>query len=95
MSIKRVGIVGCGRIFKKHFDAIENRTDKYQLVACADIDRKILDNKVKSKEVQKYQYYEQMLECENLDVVCILTPSGVHYKIALGCIDFVKTFVVE
>ena len=41
MEIKRVGIIGCGKIFPRHVQAIESNSD-YELKAICDINSDIL-----------------------------------------------------
>ena len=37
----RIAIVGCGRISKKHFEAIESHCDEFDLVSVCDTDASI------------------------------------------------------
>lgn len=82
-------IVGCGRIVKKHIDALEVISEA-NLVAVCDINEKrakstaaMMDN------VNYYTSYDDMLTNENVDVVTILTPSGLHPD---HTIDIVKKY---
>jgi UDP-N-acetyl-2-amino-2-deoxyglucuronate dehydrogenase len=34
----RIGVVGCGRISKNHFDSIENYSNDLELISICDID---------------------------------------------------------
>lgn len=74
----KIGVVGCGRISKNHFDAIERHNDEMELVAVCDIDKKILDKHTKQLGVNGYCLLSEMLESEDLDMVAICTPSGIH-----------------
>jgi len=76
MSVK-FAIIGCGRISPNHLDAIKNAPDA-ELVAVCDI---IRAKAIKTAEENNCHWYtdaEVMLENEELDVCCILTPSGMH-----------------
>lgn len=74
----RLAVVGCGRIAKNHFDAIANHTDSVELVAVCDIDKQTLDAVTKARGVRGYQSLEDMLKQEQLDLVVLCTPSGLH-----------------
>ena len=71
-------IVGCGRILKKHIEAIRDNS-KAKLVAVCDI---IPEKAMKAGEesgVPWYESYDEMLDKHpEADVVSILTPSGYH-----------------
>lgn len=73
----RIAIVGCGRISKNHFGAIEAHHDDFELVSVCDIDQSVLAHHV-SDTVSGYVSMEEMLENEQLDVVALCTPSGIH-----------------
>ncbi len=72
-------LIGCGRISVNHLDAIEHAPHA-RLAAVCDI----VESKAKAV-AEKYgcPYYtdfEAMLDAEDIDVCCILTPSGYHAK---------------
>lgn len=74
----RIAIVGCGRISKNHFGSIEKHRDNIELVAVCDIDRAVLKQHQRQYQVNGYSRLEEMLEKEDLDIVAICTPSGIH-----------------
>lgn len=74
----RIAIVGCGRIAKNHFSSITKHTESMELVAVCDIDQQALGNAAKEYGVKGYQYIEEMLQLEKLDLVVLCTPSGLH-----------------
>jgi len=73
----RIGIVGCGRISKNHFGSIEAHAEEFELVAVCDIDAEARRHH-ESAAVQGYATMAEMLEEEQLDVVALCTPSGIH-----------------
>jgi UDP-N-acetyl-2-amino-2-deoxyglucuronate dehydrogenase len=73
----RVGLVGCGRISKNHFDAIA-AVDGLALAAVADIDASRAKRAGEEQEVPCYASLDDMLKREPLDIVAICTPSGLH-----------------
>jgi len=74
----RIAIVGCGRISKNHFGSIEKHGDELELAAICDIDPIVLTDPAEKYKVPAYRDLEEMLEKEQLDLVALCTPSGVH-----------------
>jgi UDP-N-acetyl-2-amino-2-deoxyglucuronate dehydrogenase len=74
----RIAIIGCGRISKNHFGSIEKHSENIELVAICDNNSKVLKENQKKYKVTGYLKLEEMLEKEDLDILAICTPSGVH-----------------
>ncbi len=79
----RLGIVGCGRIAKNHFAALEKHSADLQLVAICDIDQSVLDEHKTRLGVTGYRRMDEMIATESLDVVVLCTPSGLHPEQAI------------
>jgi UDP-N-acetyl-2-amino-2-deoxyglucuronate dehydrogenase len=76
----RIAIVGCGRISANHFGAIEKLAADLELVAVCDVKGDVLESHVKKYGVPGYQHLEEMLHNEQLDLVALCTPSGIHHE---------------
>ena len=77
MKVK-FAIIGCGRIAPNHLDAIKNAPHA-ELVAVCDIIEEKAKNTALGNGLKKwYTDAEEMLRKEQIDVCCILTPSGLH-----------------
>jgi UDP-N-acetyl-2-amino-2-deoxyglucuronate dehydrogenase len=74
----RIAIVGCGRIAKNHFGAIEKHREHFELAAVCDVDADQLASHVETYKVPGYRDMEDMLQAEQLDLVVLCTPSGLH-----------------
>jgi len=74
----RMAVVGCGRISKKHFGSIEKHQDNIELVSICDVQQKVLSEHEATYKVKGYLDLSDMLENEELDLVAICTPSGIH-----------------
>jgi UDP-N-acetyl-2-amino-2-deoxyglucuronate dehydrogenase len=74
----RVAVVGCGRISKNHFASIDEHSDDLELVAICDNDQQVLDERLSHLSVSAYGQLEVMLQKEQLDLVALCTPSGLH-----------------
>lgn len=87
-------IVGCGFIANKHAKAI-NEIENAKLVAVCDKVTDTMNLYVQEYGATPYTELEDMLENEDLDVVCICTPSGFHASIALEIAKAKKHIIVE
>ena len=74
----RVGIVGCGRISKNHFESIDKHSENMELVSVCDSDREVLRRHEQKYSVTGYGSIEEMLTNEKLDLVALCSPSGLH-----------------
>jgi len=74
----RMAIVGCGRISKNHFGSIEQHQENIDLVAICDTNPAVLKEHENRYKVPAYRSLETMLESEDLDIVALCTPSGIH-----------------
>jgi len=73
----KIGLVGCGRISKNHFDAILEEK-KLELVAVCDIDKIKAETTGKKHAVPFFTDLKKMLDDVQMDLISICTPSGVH-----------------
>jgi len=92
----KFAIVGCGRISRKHTEAISSLKNA-QLVACADIEKDKADSVGKENQCPAYADYENMLtKHPEIEVVSLLTPSGIHAQQAIDiALNYRKHIVVE
>jgi UDP-N-acetyl-2-amino-2-deoxyglucuronate dehydrogenase len=74
----RIAVLGCGRIALKHFEAIKTHSDNLELIAVCDNQRNVLDQTIDDLKTKGYLSLTQMLAKEQLDVIAICTPSGLH-----------------
>ena len=72
--MKKVAIVGCGRISKRHVEAIK-ATKGLELSVVCDIDSSIADKASKLYSVPCVYNYNDI---QDVDIISILTPSGLH-----------------
>lgn len=74
----RIAVVGCGRISKNHFASIRGRGADIELVAICDVDATVLAPHADQLKVPAYLSMEEMLSKEQIDLVALCTPSGIH-----------------
>ncbi|GCE12917.1 Gfo/Idh/MocA family protein [Tengunoibacter tsumagoiensis] len=90
----RFGIVGCGVIGPTHAEAIASLPDA-QLVAVADILPEKAEKLAQKYGVKAYHSLQEMLEQENLDIVDVCTPSGMHGEHACQVMRAGRHVIVE
>ena len=83
METIKIGIIGCGRISKNHFDAVSQIQEAEFVAACDVIDSRLQTVSDNKKNKKLYTNYNEMMEKENLDLVSICTPSGLHPQIGI------------
>jgi UDP-N-acetyl-2-amino-2-deoxyglucuronate dehydrogenase len=74
----KIAVVGCGRISKNHFGSIEQHSDELELVTICDTDPVVLAEHAEKYKVPAHRDMEEMLQKEQIDLVALCTPSGIH-----------------
>jgi len=93
----KLGIIGCGRILKKHYEAI-SKIDKLEIIALCDIDIKAFKkiNYINNfDKIKKYTNINNFLKNEKLDICVICTPSGLHPNHVSLASKYVKNIILE
>lgn len=93
MKKNKFAIIGCGRIAYRHIEAIQKNSNA-QLVALCDLNLGRAKERNQCAGVSIYNNYNEMLEKEDIDVVNIMTPNGMHAEHALDIINRFKKHVV-
>lgn len=76
--MKNIALVGCGRISGKHLESISQLRNDLKLVAVCDIVKERAKVAGEKYGVDWYTDYQKMLERDDIAVVSICTPSGLH-----------------
>ena len=88
----RFAIVGCGRIGKRHIEIIRQLPGA-ELIALCDINP---EENPQLKQVSFYKSITELLQAhENIDVISIATPNGLHTEHALEILHAGKDIVIE
>ena len=80
----RIGLVGCGRISKNHFETIKNLKGRLELTAVCDTVKERADEWGALCGVPAYTDHTEMFEKERMDIAAICTPSGLHPAIGIA-----------
>ena len=82
-KIVKIGIVGCGRVFKHYVKIFNKRKKKdFKIVSVCDKNKDLALRASKIFKCEAFNDYQLMLKKfkRKLDLILILTPSGSHYK---------------
>ena len=92
----KFGIVGCGRIAKRHSELLGNKIIKgAELVAVCDTKLKRAEKIAAEFNVNSYDDMDKMMTNEDIDVVVVLTPSGMHAAHTINLAKYGKDIMVE
>jgi len=90
----RFGLIGCGRISKKHVDVLTELQDT-NLVSVCDTKIERAEAVGKALNIPWYTDYHEMIKKEKLDVLNVLTESGTHAEVVKDIAAYGKHIVVE
>lgn len=95
--MKRVAIVGAGRIFNKHFQALKLLNKNFKIVGVFD---KIHTINLKSSMFCKtpvFKNIHELIKKTNPDIISILVESGRHLEVCKDIISkhAIKNFIIE
>jgi len=92
----RFGLLGCGRIAKRHSDLLGgNHIEGAKLVAVCDDVRARADAVAAKFSVPAIYDIDDFLARKDIDAVSVLTPSGLHPQHVIACAKAGKHVVVE
>lgn len=91
----RFALVGCGRIAKNHFGAIQQHADRSELVGVCDINPQALAEAASSTGATPYSNLTEMLAKCDADALILTTPSGLHPEQAIQIAEAGKHVITE
>ncbi|HOJ11367.1 MAG TPA: Gfo/Idh/MocA family oxidoreductase [Clostridiales bacterium] len=94
MGNLRFGIIGCGLISNWHADAIL-QIEGTQLVGATDVNEKARAAFALKYNILAFNSVEELLASDDVDIVCICTPSGLHAPLAVKAANAGKHVIVE
>ncbi len=90
----RFGLIGCGRVSPRHVQSIAE-LEGARLVAVADVIASRAERVAKEQHAEAYTDYRRMLERNDIDVINICTPSGMHAPMTIDALQAGKHVIVE
>jgi len=91
----RIAVVGCGRISKNHFGAIEKHGDAVQCVGVCDTDPTHLHAARELTGAPGYSDLAHLLKESSAELFAICTPSGLHPSQVIECAEAGRHVMTE
>jgi UDP-N-acetyl-2-amino-2-deoxyglucuronate dehydrogenase len=94
MKVYKVAIIGCGRIAGHHCRAL-SKTEGLELVAVCDLDIEKANIYRDEFGIPAFSNYHTMMkELANIDIVAIITPSGMHLEHSMDILKIYKKHII-
>ena len=90
----KFAIIGCGRIAQRHAEHIKN-TQVAQLTMCYDIVAEKAEQLAKEHDAAAAGSLEEMLKSDNVDIVSICSPNGLHAAHSISSLNAGKHVLCE
>ena len=90
----RFAVVGCGVIGQRHAQVISKLADA-ELTVAVDVDEDAADRLAVTHDAASAVSLEEALTRDDVDVVAICTPSGIHAEQAVSALEAGKHVVIE
>lgn len=90
----RFALIGCGSISATHAEQIQ-AIPNARLVAVADIEEDRAKTLASKYNTDFYTDYQEMLQRDDIDIVNLLTPSGMHADMAIDAAKAGKHIITE
>ncbi|AHE97843.1 Gfo/Idh/MocA family protein [Thioalkalivibrio paradoxus] len=74
----RIAVVGCGRISKNHFGAIERHAENMELVGVCDTHAPTLEQHENAYKAPGFRSLPELLGSVEPDIISLCSPSGLH-----------------
>ena len=96
MNKYNLAILGCGAIFSRHIAAINFNSDYYKLIGVFDPNPETIKlQKDSLLGIKIYNSEDEVYSDEVVNCIVILTPSYLHYQIAIKSLDNNKHVIIE
>ena len=93
-NVFNFAIVGCGKIGIRHAEKLNN-IEGAKLIAVSDNDEERAKNLANKFSCDYYINYNEMIKREDVDVVNICVPSGLHAEFSINCAKAKKHILCE
>src|SRR5690554_770405 len=90
----RIGIIGLGWMGQLHAQYLKFVRNA-KLTAVCDKDQKVLNAVAQKYDVMKFENYNELIDCDEIDAVYIVTPQKYHYEILKSAIASGKHILCE
>ncbi|MFZ7102546.1 MAG: Gfo/Idh/MocA family protein [Peptococcaceae bacterium] len=91
----QIGLIGCGRISKTHFEVI-SKLPGAKIAGCCDIVAERAKNSAEKYNIPFWTgNYEELLKQKDIDLISICTPSGLHPEHGIMAANYQKHILTE
>jgi predicted dehydrogenase len=96
MKIK-FALVGCGKVAKKHVHVIQNYMDNAEIAGFFDLVEERAQLFAERYSAPAFSSIKDMMDAigDEIDIISILTPSGVHVQNVTELVEYGKPLVIE
>lgn len=95
-EVVKVGLIGAGRISERHISAINHATNRTELVAVADLDRRRAEEAAFQSGAAAYSSISEMLSNHpDIGLITLATPSGTHFDLAMELMNLGIPLLIE
>jgi predicted dehydrogenase len=94
-NLRRIALVGAGVIGRHHGLVVGQLADRVELVAVADVDTVRAEQLAAERGGRPYPSLTAALAAEEIDVVVVCTPTGLHGEVAIEALRAGKHVIVE
>ncbi len=91
----RFAVVGCGRIAKNHFGAIDAHAGEVVLTDVCDVDPQALERAASATGARPHATLGGLLAATDADLVVLATPSGLHPNQAIAIAESGRDVMTE
>ncbi len=92
----KVALVGCGRIAKRHSELLGlGQIKGAKLVSVCDLEKERARAIGEKYDVNYYTDMDEMMQREEIDIVSVTTPSGMHAEHVIRLAKYQKHIIVE
>jgi len=95
MENLKFAVVGCGHIGMRHIKVISEEANAELVAVCDILPEVTKEIHQKIPGINCYRDYDELLEKEDVDVVCICTPHGFHAEMSIKAAEAKKYVLVE
>ncbi len=97
MEKTRFALIGCGQIAKKHVQAIQNHLADAEITGFCDVVKERAEKFAGQLKASAFSNSKEMMDKigNEIDIVNVLTPSGMHHQSIMDIVEYGKPIVVE
>ena len=91
----KFGLIGLGEVSLAHEKGYQESTDKVNVVAVCDTNKKVAQERAKPHNAKVYTDYKELLNDNEVEAVDIMVPHYLHYEIARYALEQNKHVIIE